>query len=246
MRDREAAAAATHVICVHGAGAGGWEWAIWARIFAVYGFDVLAPDLMPSRGGLAATRLEDYRIQVIEWCDGVAAAPILVGASLGGLLALAVARAVDAAALVLVNPLPAAGLARLRNDSRAVIPWRSARALAGTFRAMPDADDAARLFAFRRWRDESGAVLRTAAAGIAIEPPACPVLVLAGELDRDVAVECSRSLAQELGADFEQVAGASHVGPVLGSAAASSAEQVVRWLLARRVSACEGADLTAP
>lgn len=52
------------VVCVHGAGGGGWEWSIWARGLAVAGFDVLAPDLVPAHGGLAATRLADYREQV--------------------------------------------------------------------------------------------------------------------------------------------------------------------------------------
>src|SRR6478609_7416496 len=95
MRENGAAT----VVCVHGAGGGGWEWAIWARVFAHRGF-----------AGIEKTSFADYRDQVLEWCRGAGEGAVLVGASLGGLLALAVAHAVRPAALILVNPLPPAGV----------------------------------------------------------------------------------------------------------------------------------------
>lgn len=217
------------VVCVHGAGGGGWEWGVWARNLSIAGFDVLAPDLMPATGGLAATHLDDYRRQVAAWCRSKRGASV-VGASLGGLLALAVARAVRARSLVLVNPMPSAGLPARTERSPAVIRWRSAGTLRSTRQAMPDADDAARLYAFRRWRDESGAVLDEARAGLVVDPPDCPVLVIASEHDLDVPTESSRALAATLGADFECIAGASHVGPLLGRSAARTAARVAEWL----------------
>ena len=229
------------VVCVHGAGGGGWEWGIWARGLAIAGFDVLAPDLKPAAGGLAATHLDDYRRQVAAWSRS-ARGVSLVGASLGGLLALAVARAVRARALVLVNPMPGAGLPMRAETSPAVIRWRSEGTLRSTQRAMPDADDAARLYAFRRWRDEAGAVVDEARAGLVVDPPDCPVLVLASEHDLDVPVESSRALAATLGADFECIAGASHVGPLLGRSAPRTAERVAEWLHAHGRG---GADVRA-
>ena len=220
------------VVCVHGAGGGGWEWAIWARVFDVCGHAVLAPDLRPVAAGPGATRLADYRAQVRDWCRGAGAAPILVGASLGGLLALDAAHAAAARALVLVNPLPPDGL-DAPVDPRAVIPWGSARSLAGTCRAMPDADAAARIHAYRRWRDESGMALREARGGVAIATPTCPTLVLASALDEDVPPARSRDLATKLGADFRSLDGASHLGPLLGRCAASTAFAVADWLQSR-------------
>jgi pimeloyl-ACP methyl ester carboxylesterase len=225
------------VVCVHGAGGGGWEWGIWARAFAVSGRGVLAPDLAPARGGLAATRLADYRAQVAAWCRASSAGGVdLIGASLGGLLALIVAREVHARTLVLVNPMPPAG-SPSAGQSPAVIRWRSGASLHGTRRAIPDADEAACAFAFRRWRDESGKVLDEARAGLVVDPPDCPVLVIASEHDLDVPSESSRALAAMLGADFECVAGASHVGPLLGHSAARTAMRVADWLAARNGSA---------
>lgn len=231
MRDEPAGPG--RVVCVHGAGGGGWEWGIWARGLSIAGFDVLAPDLMPASGGLAATHLDDYRRQVAAWSRSAHGA-CLVGASLGGLLALAVARAVRARSLVLVNPMPSAGLPARTERSPAVIRWRTEGTLRATQQAMPDADDAARLYAFRRWRDESGAVLDEARAGLVVDPPDCPVLVVASEHDLDVPTESSRALAATLGADFECVAGASHVGPLLGRSAAGTAARVAEWLRTHR------------
>ena len=64
---RENAERAPTIVAVHGAGGGGWEWGIWARVLGVRGFNVLAPDLMPSAGDLARTSFLDYRAQVLDW-----------------------------------------------------------------------------------------------------------------------------------------------------------------------------------
>lgn len=222
-------------LCVHGGGGGGWEWGAWTRVFAARGFMTQAPDLEPVAAGLAATRFADYREQVLlRWRAGARAnAPgALIGASLGGLLALSMAAEAGAAALVLVNPLPPAGVvARLPGAvCEPIVPWGRQRSLASTRRALPDADDATVLHAFRRWRDESGAVLDEARAGIVVEPPRCPVLVLSSEHDDDVPPLASRALAVRLGADFESLRGTSHVGPLLGTRAAAIANRVADWL----------------
>ncbi|HUD43118.1 MAG TPA: alpha/beta fold hydrolase [Dokdonella sp.] len=233
----------TPLVCVHGAGAGGWEWAIWARVFAARGRAVIAPDLMPADAGLAATHFADYRAQVVHWCGAAGAAPILAGASLGGLLALSAAAQLRPAALVLVNPLPPAGvLARplrraaghvQRERPGAIVPWGRSRSLGGTRRALEGCDDAACLYAYRRWRDESGTVLAEARDGVAVEPPRCPILVLSGGRDQEVPPSVGRALATRLGADFVCTPAAGHVDPLLGRIAAGCAERVAAWLSLR-------------
>lgn len=218
-------------VFVHGAGGGGWEWAVWARVFAAQGHFVLAPDLRPGPGGLATTSLDDYAAQVREWVAAArSAAPgshvVLVGASLGGLLALMNRR--EAEALVLVNPMPPDGLPG-SGDVADIVPWGREASLAGTRRALPDADDLAALYAFRRWRDESGCVLRQARAGVEVADAATPVLVIASASDTDVPAARSAALAASLRASLVRVPG-SHVGPLLGRQAASVAAQAVEWL----------------
>lgn len=227
--------AATAVLFLHGAGGGGWEWNIWKRVFAAEGFVASAPDLQPLASGLAPTRLADYSSQVREAALAMPAPRVLVGASLGGLLALMNADLADA--LVLVNPLPPSpwhSQLPMREPFPDVIPWRSQATLAGTRRSLPDADAATCLFAFRRWRDESGAVLEQARAGVAVAPPACPCLLLASGQDEDVPQAVSLTLARDMAADVIRLPQASHVGPLLGRDAAAAAMQAVVWLNGRR------------
>ena len=217
---------------MHGAGGGGWEWDAWARAFAAEGWRVFAPDLQPAAGGLAATRLADYRGQVAGWlarARGEADTVVAIGASLGGLLVLLEAAAADAR--VLVNPMPPAG--RPAAPSPAVIPWGQRASLAGTRRAIPEADDAAALFAFRRWRDESGAVVDEARAGVAPPASGAPTLVMASRGDADVPFDASAALAASLGAAFLPLPG-SHVAPLLGRDAPAAAAQAAAWLASRR------------
>ena len=224
------------MLMIHGAGGGGWEWNIWRRVFEAHGHGVLAPDLMPVPAGLEATTFDDYRQQLRSVLDG-REAPVLVGASLGGLLALSIASEVRARALVLVNPMPPAPLHSALPDREpypAVIPWGREASIASTRRAMPDADDAARLYAFRRWRDESGKVMNAARRGIVVEMPACPVQLQVSAEDADVPPDVGPGLARQLGADILRLPGSSHVGPLLGRQAAGAAAQAVVWLNERR------------
>ncbi len=156
--------------------------------------------------GIEKTSFMDYRSQVMDWCAGARGAVVLAGASLGGLLALSAAQRVKPVALVLINPLPPAGvLARpLYEPKPAIVPWARERSLASTRRAMPDADDAARLYALRRWRDESGAVLNEARDGIAVETPRCPTLLIAER------ARCGRSRRGRARARGAPVGGFAH------------------------------------
>lgn len=217
-------------LLVHGAGGGGWEWNVWRGVFEAAGLRVRAPDLEPAPAGLVATRLDDYVRQVRAVLETLPGPRVVVGASLGGLIALACAE--DADALVLVNPLPPAPW----SDRLPVrewpdrVSWRANARLDGTRRALPDADAASALYAMRRWRDESGAVLREAARGVEVAAPTCRCLCIASEADEDVPARCTQAVATAFGATLLRLPESSHVGPLLGRDAASVCAHVLDWL----------------
>jgi pimeloyl-ACP methyl ester carboxylesterase len=222
-----------HALLLHGAGGGGWEWNRWRGVLAASGIEVATPDLQPAEGGLEVTTFDGYLSQVRAALRALPRPRAVIGASLGGLLAMACAD--DADALVLVNPLPprpwSASLPVKRRQD--VVRWHGDARLASTRRALPDSDDATALFAFRHWRDESGAVLRAAQAGIDIATPQCPVLCVVSTKDEDVPPTLTRALARDWDAELLQAASSSHTGPLLGRSAPALAAQVAGWLSAR-------------
>lgn len=217
-------------LLVHGAGGGGWEWNVWRQVWRAHGVAAHAPDLRPSTRGLADTTLHDYTEQVRLALLALPRPRAIVGASLGGLLAMRVAAHADA--LILVNPLPPMpwqrGLAP--RDWSDVVPWRRTARLSSTRAALPDADEATALFAFRHWRDESGAVLREAYAGVEVARPSCPALFVLSAQDEDVPPALIASMAGDWRADRLETLATSHVGPLLGRLAPQIAAQAVAWL----------------
>ncbi|QQP96034.1 alpha/beta hydrolase [Lysobacter enzymogenes] len=221
-----------YALLLHGAGAGAWEWNLWRDALHARGIDTRAPDLQPSPAGLEATTLADYREQARAALAALPRPRAAIGASLGGLLAWLCGDLADA--LVLVNPLPPApwaGEAPARTWP-ARVPWQREARLASTRRAMPDADEAATLYALRRWRDESGAVLSEAVGGIDAPRPDCPCLCIASHGDTDVDPRTTARFAAAVGASLIALPG-SHVGPLLGRDAARAAAQAADWLSAR-------------
>jgi len=221
------------VLFLHGAGGGGWEWNIWMRVFRAHGYTVHAPDLLPSAKGLSNTSLEDYREQVHRHLLAMNAPKVIIGASLGGLLAMMNSELADA--LILINAMPPAPLHRRMPAHEVypgIIPWQSQASLSGTRRSLFDCDDMTCLFAFRHWRNESGAVMNAAMAGIDVDmgKPMCPVMVMASEQDADIPFSLTKALAESMDAQFVHLAETSHVGPLLGKTAGQCAMQAVNYL----------------
>lgn len=218
------------VIMVHGAGGGGWEYDLWKPVFAKAGARVIARDLVPSKGGLEKTHFEDYVQQVRSWIPQ-GTKPVLIGASMGGILALKVAELVHPAAVVLVNSAPPAGVGPVPPAPKhpAVVRWANGP-LKDTRDAMPDSDEKTILWAWPRWRDESGTVMNTIGKRVVAQKPKCPVLSVLGTNDTDVKFKTGLALAEWASADVHIYAGMSHVGPLMSKRSGEVAESIIRWL----------------
>ena len=214
------------VVMIHGAGGGGWEYEKWRPVFEAKGWKVINRDLEPVRGSYASTKLSDYVKQVVSWCPK-GEMIVLIGASMGGRLALEAARQVHPAAIVLVNSVPPTGLRRPKQPP--IVRWANGP-IKDTIDSMPDSDGPTIKWAWKRWRDESGAVMNELAKGGKFENPKCPVLVVIGENDTEIQPAISRSMAKSFHAKVLSYRGMSHVGPLLSRSAKKVAADVMNEL----------------
>ncbi len=97
------------VVMLHGAFSGGWAFEPWREAFEARGHRVLTPTLRHHEDGaahdeLADVSLTDYADDLETLLDGIGEPAVLIGHSMGGLLAQMLAARGRAAALVLLAP----------------------------------------------------------------------------------------------------------------------------------------------
>jgi pimeloyl-ACP methyl ester carboxylesterase len=223
----------TTVVMVHGAGGGGWEYDLWKPVFVKAGWKVIAPDLLPHKDGLAKTTFDHYLAQVTAWCPK-SGTFVLVGASMGGILALKATETVKPSALVLVNSVAPLELTTERTTPPypEIVRWANAP-LQETRDALFDSDEKTIRWAWKRWRDESGTVLNTLRQGIAVAKPTRPVLTVLSEKDTDIPYTTGLKIAEWANADVHLYRGMSHVGPLMSKRYREVAQATLTWLSSR-------------
>lgn len=98
------------VVMIHGAFCGGWVFDNWRSVFEELGYEVHTPTLRHHDCGreppveLGSTSVLDYAHDLEQLLDGLDEKPILIGHSMGGLLAQMLAAQCDVRALVLLAP----------------------------------------------------------------------------------------------------------------------------------------------
>jgi pimeloyl-ACP methyl ester carboxylesterase len=97
------------VVMIHGAFCGGWVFEAWQPLFAAQGFEVYTPTLRhhepgSPQGRLAHTGMRDYAADLEALFDRIGDPPIVIGHSLGGLLAQMLAARSSVRALILLAP----------------------------------------------------------------------------------------------------------------------------------------------
>lgn len=95
------------VIMVHGAFCGGWAFDRFKAPFEAAGHACLTPDLPgrgPGSGGVAGQSMTDYASFIARLIDGCETPPVLIGHSLGGLVAQMAAARRPVHSLILLAP----------------------------------------------------------------------------------------------------------------------------------------------
>jgi non-heme chloroperoxidase len=106
------------IVMIHGMWAGGWLWENYRRFFEERGYACLIPTLRlhdvdpkaPPPDGLGTTSLLDYAADLEKQIRQLDRLPILMGHSMGGLIAQIVANRGLASALVLLSSAPPGGI----------------------------------------------------------------------------------------------------------------------------------------
>jgi len=232
------AALRSPVVMIHGAFCGGWAFESWRTLFAAKGYDTHTPTLRFHDGqgeppaALGQTSMLDYVADLEALLDGLDDEPILIGHSMGGLLAQMLAARRTVRALVLLAPCAPWGVL-----PATPFEYASAQALylAGDFwntrlwpthwiaaaNALDNVPEDERQAILDRFVPESGlATFETLhwafdfkrATQIDPRDVTCPMLCLAGARDRVNSPGTVKSVATRYRgrARYEELAGHSH------------------------------------
>ncbi|MEO1020818.1 MAG: alpha/beta hydrolase [Pseudomonadota bacterium] len=227
-------------LMIHGTNGGGWTLENFSQAFRERGWQVLAPDLRyhdrdptaEPHPELAGTGIQDYVDDLAALIEGMEAKPVLVGHSLGGVIAQKLAALGLARSIVLLNSSIVNGVLPSTAGERGV-----ARAFmaAGPFwettvyrdfdllaeAALNTLDPETQRAICERLGHESGRVFfelffwmfdEARTTWIDPETVTCPVLVVAGAEDKGVSPQTARKIAARYGerATYHEVPGACH------------------------------------
>jgi len=225
------------VILVHGAANSALVWTFWQRELAVHGWPSYAIDLRghgrSDPTDLSHTSMHDYAADVCSLAVQFIRPPVIIGWSMGGLVAMMVAVTSVASACVALAP----STPTRRIDTSAILRTGEfgAEEYGITSRdpeyqpAMPDLDREERTVALASLCRESRLARDERKAGIVIESLPCPLLIVTGTADRQWPAKRYDNLW--LRADHLSIEGASHWGLVLNRRAlATTIPAVLRWI----------------
>jgi len=244
----------TAIVMVHGAFCGGWAFERFRTPFEAAGFQVIAPDLRghgadePAEAVIGVS-MADYAADIARLCAALPEPPVLLGHSMGGLVAQLAARKTNLTALVLLAPSPPWGVGATSLEEAATAfgvqmlgPFSSGalqpdRSLMRAY-SLDRVPKAEREAAVARLRPESAQAVRETlnwwldpfmTTSLGPGAPAAPALVISGEGDVVHSPGTARAVADRLGATFKTMPGMSHwlVGEPGWEAVAKSA---LSWL----------------
>ncbi len=227
------------LVFIHGAANSSGVWIHWQQEVAAAGWPAYAPDLRGhGKSGpvdLSRTSMQDYASDVAVLVSQLRYRPVLVGWSMGGLVAMMMAATGVASACVALAPsLPAQEVdpsVALRTGEFGPEEYGITTVDPEAQSAMADLDHEERVAALASLGRESRLARDERRRGVVIDTLRCPLLLVTGTLDRDWPAERYQDLW--LPATRLTMTGASHWGLVLNRRAlAEAVPAVLRWILA--------------
>lgn len=231
------------ILILHGACSQPSHLAAWHAYFASTGYRCSVPALPGHGDGRPVDRMtmDDYREAVVAAHADLGEPPIVIGHSLGGLLAQQLAARKPCAGLVLVGSLPPGRLPvtpyALPYFLPLVVTVLMGRPIPATRAALEsltvhDLSVAEQEEVLPDFVPESGRVYRRLSVGLErvdAQKITCPVLVVQGEADRLVPAAVGRRLADLYKADLALIPGRGH-WLVAGSLVETVAVPIAGWI----------------
>jgi pimeloyl-ACP methyl ester carboxylesterase len=248
---------AKHIVMLHGASTGAWCFDTFRGVFEDLGWTCHAPELTGhgldkanADRNLVGVGMADYRAELEAFLDKVPAEPVLLGHSMGAVLAQQLAAERKTRALVLVSPAPRSGILpasdserQLDQDLMTIGPfWETVirpdftLACFYSLNRVPKSEQRA---IFDKFGPESGRAYfemffwmfdKSRATAVDTERVECPVLCLSGTQDNLVSLATVRATAAPYAqATFWAVPGHGHMLPIEPGAEAI-ARRIADWI----------------
>lgn len=244
----------TAIVMVHGAFCGGWAFERFRAPFEATGFEVVTPDLRGHEAGAPASAvvgvsMTDYAADIARLCETLPEPPVLLGHSMGGLVAQLAARRARVRALVLLAPSPPWGVVGSSLEEAATAFGVQIAGLFSSGALEPDRglmraysldrmSQADREAAVARLGPESAMAVRETlnwwldpfmTTSVGPGAIAAPSLVISGQGDVVHSSATARAVAERIGAAFKIMPGMSHW--LVGEPGWESvAETAITWL----------------
>jgi pimeloyl-ACP methyl ester carboxylesterase len=242
------------IVMLHGAFCGGWAFDGFRKAFETAGWRVVTPDLRGHAVGdpasaTAGLSMANYASDLVDLCASLEAPPVLLGHSMGGLIAQMAARRAKLEALVLLAPSAPWGVAGSSIEEAASAVAIQMMDPFGTSAVEPDrtvmttyaldrlpADE--RQAILSRLRPESALAMRQTLSwwmdpfmttSVGAGPLGVRALAIAGERDMVHPAGTVRQTAARIGATFETAPGMSH-WLMDGPGSDGVAARVLEWL----------------
>lgn len=245
------------IVMLHGASAGGWCFDEFRGVFEGRGWTCHAPDLIghgqdkaSADTKLVGVGMADYRAELVKFLDKFSTPPVLLGHSMGAVLAQQLAAAGMASALILASPAPRSGILpatdserQLDIDLMTIGPfWNTVihpDFKLACFYSLNRVPKAQQRRVFDQFGPESGQAYfelffwmfdRSRATAVETKAVRCPVLCLSGADDKLVSLATARATAASYpGATFWQEPEHGHMLPI-EPGAETIARRIADWI----------------
>ena len=231
------------ILLIHGSWGGAWMWDTTGPLYAAAGYKTYALSLRGhggSEGILEGATMEDYVEDVKSVVDEMALENlIIIGHSMGGLVALMYAGKNSGKALVVIDGSPSKEVIGEGEEKEYPVVYTPMEAGMSAdsivvMSALPDMDKEMIMNMKNMLGMESGVARSDRKLGISVPNIKIPALFAGAELGDSlpfgIPQETAKKLAEVYKGDFMSVEGATHPGVLLGKHAEGGAQKVVEWL----------------